>query len=91
MHWGQRKLLLSEIEFLTNLDATIVGDRRKKGALGLNSGGDGLPARDTHINIEGQEHILEGPIQINIKKGERIRIETPGGGGWSPINEEMID
>ncbi len=83
--------LIREIEFLTNLDATIVGDRRKKGALGLNSGGDGLPARDTHINIEGQEHILESPIQINIKKGERIRIETPGGGGWSPINEEMID
>jgi N-methylhydantoinase B len=27
---------------------------------------------------------LPGKANIDLKAGDRIRIETPGGGGWGP-------
>mgnify|MGYP001499975499 CR=1 FL=1 len=83
--------LIREIEFLTDLKASIVGDRRIKGALGLNGGEDGLPAQDTYITVDGEENTLAGSAQLHIKKGERLRIETPGGGGWGTKVKEEID
>jgi N-methylhydantoinase B len=26
-------------------------------------------------------------LGIQLKKGERVRLETPGGGGWGPLGE----
>jgi len=26
-------------------------------------------------------------LGIKLKKGERVRLETPGGGGWGPATE----
>ena len=79
--------LVREIEFLTNMVASIVGDRRKKGALGLRGGSDGIPAQNTYIDPDGEETKLEGSVQLSVQKGDRLRIETPGGGGWGKKGE----
>ena len=67
--------------------ASIVGDRRKKGALGLRGGIDGIPAQNTYIDPDGEETKLEGSVQLTVQKGDRLRIETPGGGGWGKKGE----
>ena len=39
------------------------------------------PGANWHITTTGKKK-LPGKVEIDVKKGERIRIETPGGGGF---------
>jgi N-methylhydantoinase B len=34
------------------------------------------------IRLDGSADALPGKFSTRLRKGERIRIETPGGGGW---------
>jgi N-methylhydantoinase B/oxoprolinase/acetone carboxylase alpha subunit len=34
------------------------------------------------IHRDGSSKEMPGKFSTRLKKGERIRIETPGGGGW---------
>jgi N-methylhydantoinase B/oxoprolinase/acetone carboxylase alpha subunit len=37
--------------------------------------------------IDGKGAVLElsSKCSVQVKKGDRIRIETPGGGGWGEV------
>jgi N-methylhydantoinase B len=48
----------------------------------LQGGGDGLAGKATILRQDGSHEELPGKFNIRLKAGERIRIETPGGGGW---------
>jgi N-methylhydantoinase B len=74
-----------EVEFLEPADVAIVGDRRYAGAPGLLGGEAGLPGRTTLVS-GGVSVILEGSFQRRVEAGERLRIETPGGGGWGALS-----
>jgi N-methylhydantoinase B len=71
-----------EVEFLSAASVSIVGDRRKTGPPGAQGGSPGQPARDELIVRDGKGRPLGAPAQIRVGPGERVRIETPGGGGW---------
>jgi len=60
---------------------TILSDRRKIQPYGLNGGEPGAPGRTILITEEG-ERVLAGKDSVHAKAGDRIRIETPGGGGY---------
>jgi N-methylhydantoinase B len=70
-----------EVEFLQDADAAVIADRRSVGAPGLAGGEPGLPGRNTLVDAAG-ESLLPGSFQRRILRGQRLRIETPGGGGW---------
>jgi N-methylhydantoinase B len=74
--------IVREIEVLTDCDIAILSDRRKRGPWGLNGGQDGLPGRTSIIRANGAERELRSKDSARVSKGERVRIETPGGGGW---------
>jgi N-methylhydantoinase B len=74
--------IVREIEMLTDCDIAILSDRRKRGPWGLNGGQDGLPGRTSIIRANGAERELRSKDSARVSKGERVRIETPGGGGW---------
>ncbi len=74
--------LVREYEFLSPAQVTIVGERRKRGAWGLRGGKDGKPGRDTLIEPDGTRRALPSKRSLSVRKGARLRIETPGGGGW---------
>jgi len=74
--------VVKEVEFLAPASVSIVGDRRRTGPPGANGGEDGLAARDTLLSATGEPRPLEAPAQVLVRAGERVRIETPGGGGW---------
>jgi N-methylhydantoinase B len=70
-----------EIEFLVDADAAVISDRHIVGPPGLAGGGPGLPGRTTLLR-GGTESELPGSFQRRLRAGDRLRIETPGGGGW---------
>ncbi len=65
------------MEALRPLRFSILSERRERAPFGLAGGEPGARGRNLH---EGRE--LGGKAQIDVAPGERIRIETPGGGGF---------
>jgi N-methylhydantoinase B len=76
--------LVREIELLADAQVTLLADRRKFHPYGLAGGNPGTLGRTTHISSDG-EHPLPGKCSISAKNGDRIRIESPGGGGWGVV------
>jgi len=73
--------IVRELELLTDAEVTLLSDRRKRGPYGLNGGNDGQPGRVRVIRTNGEQHDLPAKGSVRLAKGERVRIETPGGGG----------
>jgi 5-oxoprolinase (ATP-hydrolysing) len=66
-----------EYEFLEPLTVSLLGERRLTRPFGLDGGGPGASGRDLH---NGQE--VPGHATFDVQPGDRLRIETPGGGGY---------
>ncbi|NPA14090.1 MAG: hydantoinase B/oxoprolinase family protein [Aquificae bacterium] len=69
--------LVREIQLLTHAEVTLLTERRRIPPYGLFGGKPGQVGRNL---INGQA--VGGKFQGRLKKGDTIRIETPGGGGW---------
>jgi len=67
--------LLADAQFVSRLS------QRRHGAKGL-AGGLGPPVSRTIIREAGVERALPGLAQLQMKAGDRIRIEQSGGAGW---------
>ncbi len=80
--------IVREIEVLTDAEVTLLADRRRRGPWGLSGGGDGLPGNASLIREDGSVEKLPGKCNVRLVKGERIRVETPGGGGWGNSNRD---
>ena len=74
--------VIREIEMLTDCDVTLLGDRRSRGPWGLAGGGDGSAGTASIVRADGSVQPMPGKFTARLGPGERIRIETPGGGGW---------
>ncbi len=49
---------------------------------GLQGGQDGALGKAAVVSADGSWRDLPGKFNVRLKKGERIRIESPGAGGW---------
>lgn len=74
--------IVREIEVLTDADVTILSDRRKRGPWGLAGGGAGKPGKTEIIRLDGTVETLRSKDSARLKKGERVRVSSPGGGGF---------
>jgi 5-oxoprolinase (ATP-hydrolysing) len=74
--------VVREVEFLKPLTVSFLTERRRCGPRGTGGGGDGATGRQTRILPGGGEELLPGAVTYHAGAGERVRIETPGGGGW---------
>lgn len=76
---------IREIELLTDAKVSMLSDRRKLAPYGLHGGEDGkrgLTYLITHAQTEkGKKKKLPAKFSLSAHKGDRIVIETPGGGG----------
>ena len=70
--------VIREIETLVPSRMSLLCDRRKRGPYGLFGGNDGSPG----LNLLNGKQKLPSKGSHELKAGDRIRIETPGGGGW---------
>jgi N-methylhydantoinase B len=74
--------VVREIELLTDAEVTLLSERRSRAPWGLAGGKNGRPGRAFRIGGDGKAEELPGKFSIRLRKGERIRIESPGSGGW---------
>lgn len=74
--------VIREIELLTDAKVSLLADRRKFAPYGLFGGGDGECGRAELITHDGRRKKLAGKFSLQASRGDRIVIETPGGGGY---------
>ena len=72
--------LVREFEFLKPATVTLLTERRRHPAWGLNYGDAGV-AGSNKLNNEN----LPPKITLDVKAGDQLTIETPGGGGWGKV------
>ncbi len=73
--------LVREIELLGDAQVTLLSDRRSTQPWGL-VGGEAGAAGVTAAIVEGTEEKLPGKCTREMRAGSRLRVESPGGGGW---------
>lgn len=73
--------IIREYEMLADTSVTLLSDRRERGPYGAQGGAPGAPGRNTLIRNQREEK-LPGKIEMSLRKGDRLKIETPGGGGY---------
>jgi N-methylhydantoinase B/oxoprolinase/acetone carboxylase alpha subunit len=74
--------LVREYEALAPLTVTILSERRVRPPYGVLGGSPGGVGRNVLVRRDGREEILPGKVSLTLAPGERLRIETPGGGGY---------
>jgi N-methylhydantoinase B len=79
--------VIREIETLVPARMSLLADRRKHGPYGLSGGEEGKTGTNVIVR-NGEAHELPAKGSHELRAGDRIRIETPGGGGWG-VNETL--
>ena len=73
--------VVREIETLALSRISLLADRRKRGPYGLQGGEDGAAGKNEILTKNGRRS-LKAKGSAELQPGDRVRIETPGGGGW---------
>jgi len=68
--------VVREVEALEPMDYSLITERRRHAPSGVDGGDPGLPGRNL---LNGDE--LPPKAAGSLRAGDRLRIETPGGGG----------
>jgi N-methylhydantoinase B/oxoprolinase/acetone carboxylase alpha subunit len=78
--------IIREYEFLVPTQVTILSERREFPPYGLWGGGPG--AKGKNILFSHSKKIpLGSKVNLRVHPGDRLRIETPGGGGYGKESE----
>jgi N-methylhydantoinase B len=73
--------IVREYEFLSSATVTLNTERRRKTPYGLQRGDEGQSGRNT-IHKQDDSQQVSGKYTTQVNEGDRLIIETPGGGGW---------
>lgn len=73
---------IREIETLAHARMAMLSDRRRRAPYGLQGGADGEKGRAFIIRRDGSPEQLSSKGSWDMEPGDRVRIETPSGGGW---------
>jgi N-methylhydantoinase B len=73
--------VVREIEFLDAAQLTLLTERRLLRPYGAAGGGAAQPGRNELIRAT-RRMALPGKTSLAVVPGDRVRILTPGGGGW---------
>ncbi|MFV1980901.1 MAG: hydantoinase B/oxoprolinase family protein, partial [Rhodothermia bacterium] len=69
------------IRFLSSMTLSILSNRRRVPAHGIDGGGPGRPGRNVLIRADGSRLDLGPTVEVSVEPGDVLVIETPGGGG----------
>ncbi len=73
--------IVREYKFLSNATVSMITERRKFSPYGIEGGEAGKKGKNSLIRNNKASKIAP-KASFKVKKGDSIRIETPGGGGW---------
>src|SRR5882672_9298041 len=74
--------VIREIETLVRARMSLLADRRRRAPYGLQGGADGDVGRALIIRRDGSREELPSKGSWDLRPGDRVRIVTPGGGGF---------
>lgn len=80
--WRGGDGIVREIEFLEPLHVSILSQRRTRRPYGLAGGSAGAAGVNLCLRADGRVQQLGPLASVEVAPGDRIRIETPGGGGY---------
>jgi N-methylhydantoinase B len=69
--------VVRELEALADMSFSLITERRRHPPRGADGGGDGARGRNS---LNGEK--LPAKATGSLRRGDRLRIETPGGGGY---------
>ncbi|MFC1558365.1 hydantoinase B/oxoprolinase family protein [candidate division KSB1 bacterium] len=70
-----------EVQFLTDAVVSVLSERRNIPPYGI-AGGEPGKCGSNILKSEGKNNRLDSKFTLNVKKGDVLKINTPGGGGW---------
>jgi N-methylhydantoinase B len=73
--------IVREYEFLAPATVTVNSERRQIAPFGLHGGAPGAPGHNTLLR-HSITTTLDAKTTFHAESNDRLRIETPGGGGW---------
>jgi 5-oxoprolinase (ATP-hydrolysing) len=79
--WRGGDGVVREFEFVEQLTVSLLTQHRVEAPFGLHGGQQGQCGRQT-LTRNGQTILLDGCTTFEAQAGDRVIIETPGGGGW---------
>jgi N-methylhydantoinase B/oxoprolinase/acetone carboxylase alpha subunit len=79
--WKGGNGIVREYEMLTDTAVTVLSERRIGAPYGAQGAGPGGCGRNTVVR-NGVEERVPGKVWLSLHAGDRLRIETPGGGGF---------
>jgi len=80
--WAGGDGIVRELEFLAPVELSLLSQHRVERPLGMEDGEAGAPGRQWVVRRDGSVVGLEGIDTCHVEPGDRLVIETPGGGGW---------
>jgi len=101
--WHGGEGVIRDLEFLEPMQVSILSERRTRQPYGMEGGGPGAMGRNTWIkqprkedgdlddegNSTTREINIGGKATVWMGKGDRLVIETPGGGAWG-VDEDVM-
>ena len=79
--------VIREIEPLRPLVMSILSERRVLHPYGMAGGEEAACGRNLLVKTNGIVVNMGGRCSGILEAGEKLRIETPGGGGWGPASD----
>jgi len=78
-----------EIETLTDAEVSLLGERGTVGPFGVGGGEAASLNRFTWQSDDGDESppLVSKIAGVKLRAGRRVRLETPGGGGWGDARD----
>ena len=80
--WRGGDGIVRELEFLAPLELSLLAQRRTAGPPGAAGGRPGAAGRQWLERADGRVEQLPGIADVEVGPGDRLVLETPGGGGW---------
>lgn len=85
--WRGGNGLIREFEFLAPLELSILSQHRVVAPFGMAGGGSGAVGRQTVLYAGGNRRSLGAVDGCLVDVGDRLVLETPGGGGYGTTEE----
>jgi 5-oxoprolinase (ATP-hydrolysing) len=77
--------LVRRYEMLAPLHVSLLSERRSVAPWGLAGGAPGARGRNAVERRDGRIEPLAGRAAADLEAGDRLVVETPGGGGWGDL------
>lgn len=83
--WRGGDGVVREFEFREPLTISLLTQHRASGPFGVDGGNDGLPGKQTLVRANGAVETLGSSASLCVEAGDRLVVETPGGGGAGSV------